>query len=918
MKHCPVIIGMVALLFCTATTRAQTYYVSSTAGNDANDGRTPASALRSVAKANTLALQPGDSVLFMRGDSFAGELTAKPGSVGRPVVYGAYGSGNRPLIDGSVRIPSSGWAVHRGAIVVKSDVTMPALTEAEPAMLFFNGRTMLPARYPNRGFLQAQNVRGGNPGSHCCEFSFAFTDTALGGVFPSQTDLTGALVTAYDPYGVSTRQIRAYDPGSGDVSIDTLRGAAFIGHRLYFLSAALPLLDQEGEWCYDAAARKLYAWFPGGVTPGISDTIACSGATHGINAWQVDDIVVRDLEIRRQKISGLFLVRSDRVTVENCRFGQMKNGIILWGTTGPPEIRNREVRIVYNEFTDIFRTAINARNLEECTISGNDFRDIAVVNALGQSGRADQWGGYGYYEYGVGIQASGINSLVLYNRFFNTGRQALAVGGQGVAVRYNVVDSSCLNYNDCGGIMPLGWSRVEHNIVRNSTGPIEQYRSTGARGIYPDFRVEDTIRHNTIVNTRVGIGLTNSKNEIVEGNTIYGSLESQFRMNKKNAGVLDNRIVGNVFFGLDAAQHSVNWDNQIMEPDAGILDSNRYWNPYVGFPTVKFKKDSLSGEAWYDLAAWKTTGHDMHSTQEFLSYASPYVVRDTVGNNLVSNGSFESGAAGWSYPDSMTVVSGVLDGNCLRLKKNSGGSKTLVTILTKQLDSTRTYLVRFTIADPSNIGRVNLRLRENGGTYAASVDRWYLTKSSRREYYTVFKPVVSAATRLEFVSSNSTWWIDNIALFEVDAQYVDPSDAFPIFVNDSDQPRSFALGERCYLDLDSSFVTQSVTVPPWSSKILIALDSCSATNTADPPTSAELQFDIYPNPCSGTLTVISDATTPVDLWITDVLGRIVDRRGVWEQGAVTINLSGLAPGMYLVRLCTADGISRIRRLLVRR
>ncbi|MFA6233830.1 MAG: right-handed parallel beta-helix repeat-containing protein [Bacteroidota bacterium] len=889
---------------------SRSYFVSSSSGNDTNDGSTPAATLRTIAKVNTLALQAGDSVLFMRGDVFSGELAAKSGMAGRPIVYAAYGSGNRPIIDGTVRIASTDWSVYSGSIMMKNNVTMAGMDDAEPPMLFFNGTTLLPARHPNSGFLEAQAVQGVNPGSHCCEFSLSFSDSTLSAVFPRADDLTSALVTAYDPYGVSTRQIRSYDPGSGFITIDTLRGAAFIGHRLYFLSAALPFLDRPGEWYYDAASRRLYAWFPDDAVPAAADTISCSSSTYGINAWQVDDFIVRDLEIRRQKIAGFFCVRSDRVTVENCMIREMKHGIILWGSDGSPEIRNHRVRIVYNEFSGIFRTAINSRNLEECGIIGNSFRNIGMVNALGQSGKADQWKGYGYYEYGLGIQASGINSQIIYNRFFNTGRQALAVGGPGVLVRNNVVDSSCINYNDCGGIMPLGWSRIEDNIIRNSIGPIERYSGTGARGIYPDFRVEDTIRGNTIINTRLGIGLTNSKNEVVSGNTIYGSLDMQFRMNRKNTGPLNNRITGNIFFGLDASQHSVNWDNQITETDDSFLDSNRYWNPYVAFPTVKFKKDSLSAEGWYDLAAWKTTGHDLHSTQEFISYASEYVVSNTIGISLVSNGNFDFGTSGWGYPDSMTIVSGVLDGNCARMKKNSPGHKTLSTILTKPLDTAQIYFVQFTIADPSNIGRVNIRVRQNGGDYISSLDRWYLTKSTRREYWTVFKPVVSGSTRLEFGSSNSTWWIDNVALFAVNARHRDPAEAFPIFVNDGDLPLVISLGERCYLDLDSNLVTESFVLPPFSSRILIALDSCSTTGIVHVEPNRTMRLDAFPNPvCDGRLTILSAPAPAADavLMLFDALGR-----KVWERSSFTqytsFQVEGLHSGKYLLLLLSAGDV----------
>ena len=47
---------------------AATYYVSSSAGDDANDGLSETVPLRTVENVNGLDLQPGDRVLFRCGD----------------------------------------------------------------------------------------------------------------------------------------------------------------------------------------------------------------------------------------------------------------------------------------------------------------------------------------------------------------------------------------------------------------------------------------------------------------------------------------------------------------------------------------------------------------------------------------------------------------------------------------------------------------------------------------------------------------------------------------------------------------------------------------------------------------------------------------------------------------------------------
>lgn len=94
-----------AALVCLAwigPATATTYYVNSRSGDDAANGKSPGAAWRSLQKASTVELGPGDKVLFRRGLVFRGQLVLKSsGAPGRPIVYGAYGQGPKPSLRGS-------------------------------------------------------------------------------------------------------------------------------------------------------------------------------------------------------------------------------------------------------------------------------------------------------------------------------------------------------------------------------------------------------------------------------------------------------------------------------------------------------------------------------------------------------------------------------------------------------------------------------------------------------------------------------------------------------------------------------------------------------------------------------------------------------------------------------------------------
>ena len=88
-----------------------TFYVDSAKGSDAAEGTAETSAWQSLEKVNKVALIPGDQVLFKRGGLWRGVFTPQSGSNGMRIVYGAYGSGEKPILQGSVaRDKAEEWA----------------------------------------------------------------------------------------------------------------------------------------------------------------------------------------------------------------------------------------------------------------------------------------------------------------------------------------------------------------------------------------------------------------------------------------------------------------------------------------------------------------------------------------------------------------------------------------------------------------------------------------------------------------------------------------------------------------------------------------------------------------------------------------------------------------------------------------
>jgi hypothetical protein len=76
------------------------YYVDSSAGDDGKDGKSPATAWKSLTKVNATTLKAGENLCFRAGGSWTGQL--KPlgsGSAAAPIVIDQYGSGAKPRFD---------------------------------------------------------------------------------------------------------------------------------------------------------------------------------------------------------------------------------------------------------------------------------------------------------------------------------------------------------------------------------------------------------------------------------------------------------------------------------------------------------------------------------------------------------------------------------------------------------------------------------------------------------------------------------------------------------------------------------------------------------------------------------------------------------------------------------------------------
>ena len=102
--------------------QSATYYVDCNASGDGGAGTSTTTAWRTINRVNVFSFSPGDSILFNRGCTWREQLTVpSSGAAGKPITFGAYGSGANPIIKGTDLM--TGWVLDSGNVWKKTGVT---------------------------------------------------------------------------------------------------------------------------------------------------------------------------------------------------------------------------------------------------------------------------------------------------------------------------------------------------------------------------------------------------------------------------------------------------------------------------------------------------------------------------------------------------------------------------------------------------------------------------------------------------------------------------------------------------------------------------------------------------------------------------------------------------------------------------
>jgi parallel beta-helix repeat protein len=828
MKRLLLLLSIVSVALAANATN---YYVSAT-GNDAAAGTSSATAWKTISKVNAFTFAANDSILFKRGDVFLGGITVKRNNLS----YGAYGTGNRPVITGFVTL--SGWTlvstgIYKASVATKSYVNMVAL----------NGRPQQIGRYPNatdanKGYLA---------------FEAAGTNSITDNEMTATVNWTGAeiairkngwriersLITNHTGGTFTYRTLmRANGAGAGNSS------TAKLGHG-YFIQDDIRTLDQFGEWYYDTTARMMNMYFGTNAPTGYNVQVSTVDTLLNMNSKTY--ISVNDINFEGANLSGVYSTLASNITVKDCDFTNIGSRAIHIYSSGFVTIDNVKVT---NCLSNSIQAICNAKTnvtVKNCVVKNNG--QIAGMGSFFDD--SDYKGMY------VGVSTGG---LIENNIVDTVGAAGIQFNGSDFVIQKNYVNYFCNVTHDNGGIYTYANGTdaapgsiytnrlVSKNVISNGISAPEGTNSASpfCAGIYLDGRTMNvTVVGNTVFNSsKNGIHCNNPANVTIRDNTFFNNLQDISFMRWSWGSITNLNIKKNISFPYTNTQRNIYYINGALNSPTpttlqsnlqslGVIDSN-YYNTYTdaSILTEIYATDggAVVPTSPFSLGGWRAlTGHDQKSSKP-KPVIAPYTVNTVVGANIFTNTGFTSNITGVTLFGASTTAawdnSNKISGGSVRMDfaAPTANRYSFIYGTVGSVNSAKQYVLRFKTLGTSANGIVRAYIRKSASPFNNLVptqSKAFGLAKIQHEFL-INAPTTEAAASfvIEVEQMSGTTYIDDIEFYEVTATLNTIASQVRFEYNSSSVVKTIALGAK-YADVDSTIYNGSVTLQPFSSKVFI-------------------------------------------------------------------------------------------------
>lgn len=802
---------------------AKTYYFSATSGNDSrtsSQAQSSSTPWKTINKLNSVfsILEPGDSVLFSRGDIFYGSV--KPtasGTLSQPIVIGAYGSGDKPVITGMLTL--SDWtSIGNG----KYESYNPSLGDATNVVTLNNVQYAM-GRYPNR---DAANGGYLNFESHGTNF---ITDDQLS----SPAAWTGAeLVVRTNRYVIDRVNITSHS--GTKISYSPALSYEPIDGFGYFVQNDISTLDQVGEWYYNPDSKKMTVYF-GSQVPDIYD-VKASAVDNVVYVYDMSNIQFDNIAFTGGNKYTVYLYSADNIVIKNCDITFSGVDGISANNTNDLVIKNSQIRYSNN-------IGINLSNSVDGIIRSNKISNTSLLQGLGQNTANKS----------LGIRETGQNNLIEYNQVDSSGYIGIRFGGDYCIVKNNLVNYFNLIKDDGGGIYTSSTDDSKHygqkitgNIVLNGIGAAEGTNiliAGSTSGIYlDDYTNNLDVTNNTVAFcNKAGILIHNAHDIDLLQNTVFNNHNQQLLLSHNltepnSAPLRNNTIKNNILFSKDASQGVVNISSVKNDISlTGNMDSNYYCRPLDDNFVVKttfVNSEGTTVRQDCDLQGWQAYYKKDLATKKTAVQVVPHKVNALIGSNKFTNGAFNIDITGpniYSTGTSFVAdwVTNKIDGGTLQVvTASTKPGMTTITIPVGEVSTARQYIISFSVKNSEDT-LLYVYARQAGAPYKVLSNDGVKTilrmGPARKDFELAFTPTLDEANAtifLETPSQTNTWWLDNVKIYEADVTETNPDDSIRFEYNAGQSAKTIGLNGT-YVDATGNVYTDNITLQPYSSAVLV-------------------------------------------------------------------------------------------------
>jgi hypothetical protein len=862
---------------------AATYHFSTTDGDDNRttvQAQNPNTPWKSIEKLNSIfpLLQPGDQVLFKSGDVFYGEIRiTRSGTSGSPIVFGSYGSGNKPLITGLVR--TTDW------VSVGSNLFETRLPVAQSSLnvVIIDGVIRAMGRFPNpdannKGYLTINSVTQGTVSS-----------TELN----SPTNLNGGEVVIRKNNWIIDRHPITNHSGS-TITYNTA-GSSYspaVGFG-FFIQNHPGTLDQHGEWFYNVGENRLRIFYDKGSP---NNKVEISQVTDLITLQNnISNITFRNLNLSGANRNIISIQNSTNIIFENCVLENVGEFAVRSVGSNNLTIDKTIIQNVHNG--GVFQQW----NDTKLKISNSTFHNIFIFPGMGRNGDLQGMGVY--------MSETAGDGLIENNIFTNCGYIPINFNGNNTVVKNNYIDTFNTVKDDGAGIYTYtGRSntnytnrKVINNIVINGIGAREGTRPYGpndppyVEGIYMDDNASGVeISGNTIANiASSGIFIHNARNITITKNNIYNTAYS-LKFSHDNLGypIRNISVTGNSFLQRSEAQLHVTAVSRLNDINQfGTFDNNVYSKPVN--EKNNFIISTPQGRRSLDLTDWQNDfGFDKNSKRSPISFPEPKIL-EIKGENKINNGNFgtnQNNSSCWSSAggcNTSIIDNSSLDGRALRVDKPN---PSILMINVGSIEKGKSYRFKFSIIG-NNGSSLNAYIRENQTPWSRiSNERSISITNQRQEIEFVFNATETrnnAVVILESRANGTFYQLDNLVLEEVTIEAIKIDDFLFFDYNRNSSPKSISLPGN-YVDLNGTEVGSSVSIPGFYSVMLLKKNGEAPQVTLSPSVKI-----INPSPNA---TFTTTASITVNIEASSPNGKI-EKVELFRNSVLALSSSG-SPSIY--------------------